>query len=196
MSSNAGDFRQRYRGTYGYFIGKSGKRTLVQIAQVDLDSRSVRFLDRNDQDYTLYVDAEDNVGFEFLPPRPAWHNTSMGAVLVRRTPARQYQRGICNNNTSIMRADGGNLGVSFKVLHSIFDAQIEVAKAAEGRSFALTPQIAVDWDKSQIKVLDQVIGKAERSENGVMTITLQDSCLFRQEVQDGFNRAKMEAVIK
>lgn len=191
MSSNAGDFRQRYRGTYGFFI-TAAKRTLVMLSDVSTENRSVHFSDSRGVTYQLNVDADDDIGFEFIPPRSAWHNTSKGPMLVGRVAARQYQRGICQANTSIRDIHGRNMGVSFETLAPIFDGrEITPAKASEKGMFAINPHFAVATDIGGVFLYNQRIGAVEKKDDHFI-VKLEKDSMFAVELGDAFRRASIK----
>jgi hypothetical protein len=196
MSTNAGDFRQRYRGTYGFYTN-NGKRTLVQLVDVSAERGVVLFADEKGQQYKLNVDHDDTIGFSFLPPRSAWHQTVTGPYFVRRVAARQFQRGICEANTAIRRTGGRAVHVGFEALSDIFEKQITPKEAvvAKGDAIAVSPQFAVDTGLKKIWCFDQQIGKATKKDDHY-SVELTDPEMFGVEVVDAFKRAGIEATIK
>ena len=196
MSKNAGDFKQRYRGTYGFYH-RGDQKTLVRIENIDLDRRNVIFIDRDENDFTLAMNHDDDIGFSFLAPRAQWYNTSLGACLVARVPQKQYRRGICEGITVITGPNGCKLGVSFNTLHAIFVAPMTLDQAKEQlTSFAIAPQFLLDMAAKRIKCNNFVIGTAGKDSQGVYHIKLDDTDLFRQEVTDAFRRANLEVKFK
>lgn len=195
LSTNVGDFRQRYRGTYGFFI-KDKVRQLVQLTDVSQDRRQVSFENKDGTAFLLNVDAEDGIGFEFLPPKSAWHNTVKGPMLVSRVAARQYQRGICSANTSIRQPGGRNIGVSFASLGPIFDGkEITVAAASRGESFALSPHFAVACDHGALYLFNQNIGTVAKKDDHFV-VGLEKESMFMTEIQDAFRRANLKVEYK
>lgn len=193
MSSNAGDFRQRYHGTYGFY-SRAGKRVLVKLYNVDTENLRVTFINKDNTPFVIQADAsESEVGFEFLTPKAAWHNTPMGPLLVRRIAQRQYSRGLCESNTGITDATGVGKVVAFDTLGAIFDTTVTVAEASKGRSFALNEFFCVADER--LWLLGQSVGKIERSGMD-FSVTMDDKSLFGQEAQDAFSRAKIEATIQ
>ena len=121
------NFRQRYQGTFGFFR-KGEKKILVQLNSITTgDSRAlVDFSDRNGIKYKLYSDSDDaSVGFEFIPPKCQYHDTTEGTFLVKRIAAKQYLRGICDRNTSIRTVNGNARTVGFDILHAIYDNGVD-----------------------------------------------------------------------
>lgn len=192
MATNAGDFRQRYEGTYGWYIAKD-KRVLVSILAVG--EGVLQFIDRNSIKYTLNRDSTEDIGFSFLAPKMQWHNTKdFGPVLVQRIPQKQYRRGICSNNTRITNKDGVNLGVNFHTLAAVFENISPVSEASKKLSFALSPQFMVDTDKGVLKCYASRIGQVTKSKD--LFVTELSIKHLSQEVGDSFRRANLEVVLK
>lgn len=206
-SADAGDFRQRYQGTFGYFTYK-GKRTLTRLDRINSDGRSsyVEFSDREGLKYLLHPDAEDdNTGFEFLPPKSSYYNTTDGVpLLVGRVPARQYLRGICDKNTSVTDLNSNVYGVDFDTLVKLFETNIAKPVDAlslglisknEARGVAISPQFAVGFATGVLKCFSQPIGMADY-DNGVFKVKLDSMELWGQEIKDAFARANLKVEFK
>jgi hypothetical protein len=200
-SVDAGDFRQRYQGTYGYFVNE-GRRTLTRLDKIHADGRAstVEFVDRDGLSYLLKPDTDkEGRGFEFLPPKSAFFNTEEGEpLLVSRVPARQYLRGICDRNTTVTTILDKALAVDFKTLIRIFETKITPKEAltkalagkGEHRGVALSPQIAVGLASQQMRVFNHSIGNAGwDSKRELFRVKVDDPDLWRQEVVDAFKRA-------
>jgi len=190
-----GDFKQRYLGTYGFFK-EGNKRVLVQIKAIDRNQ--VTFIDRNKIVYYLNADRDSDIGFEFIPPKTSWYNVGGGdCLLVRRIPARQYLRGICDRNTQIIGCITGGKPVDFAALIAIFESTISVQKAAEQAvksksAFAVSPQFAVDLSTNKFLCFETSIGQATYSIEGKFKIDLDCPEMWSTEVRDVFNRNNLE----
>jgi len=207
-SKDSNDFRQRYQGTFGYFIGK-GKRTLTRLDNIVCDGRNsyVEFSDRDGVNYLLKPDSEDQgMGFEFIPPKAAYFNTKIGNPrLVKRIPARQYQRGICDRNTSIQDMKSLPFPVSFDSLIPLFEEKIGVREALQvalkskhgARGVALSNQFAICFGNNVLRCLDQAIGFATYDvATETFQVELDSKELWQQELTDVFKRNGMKVVIK
>lgn len=195
LSTNAGDFRQRYLNTYGFY-SRGGKRKLVQLSDINIDRHTLRFIDVNGADFSLNADAEEDVGFEFLFPTPCWHNTAKGPMLVRRIAQRQYQRGISDSNTEITLASQAAMmrtPVTFAVLQAIFENPITVKEAAKAGNYAVSDQFMVGT--TRMWVYNQAIGDITRVA-GTTSVKLHDPTMFVTEVTDAFRRAGIEAKVE
>ena len=203
--ADANDFRQRYQGTYGFFL-KGGKRILVSLDSITTeDVKQVNFSDKDGVKYRLRADSEDDsVGFEFIPPRNSYHNTTQGTFLLRRTPSRQYSRGVCDRNTVICTAGGHQVSVNFEYLSLLFGEVLSprsiIEKIKEGqwpyeRSVALSSQFAVHLDHNTVYCLGLGIGTASLDE-GTIKVKLTDPDLWQTELRDCFNRTQIQGTVE
>ena len=207
-SRDAGDFRQRYLGTYGYFR-RNGQQSLVRLDRINTDGshKSVEFVDCDGLRSELYPDSDDETtGFSFLPPRIAYHNTSNGAYLLRRVAQRQYLRGISDQNMRITTVFGQAIPVDFQILRDLFDNPItaqeavtrvrKIQKGGGERSFALSAQFAINLDTNNLYCFGQRIGAATMSDTEALSISLDDYGLWITELRDAIRRAGLIGDIK
>lgn len=204
-SINARDYHQRYEGTYGFFTSDSNVRTLVKLNRVvsDADDRPfIDFVDALGANYRLLADADR--GFEFIPPKSSWYNTSNGAVFVQRIAQRQWTRGVSRRNTQIylLTEDGLTaVPVDFPYLTEIYakETPVEFQKLkATGKSFALSSQIAVHLPTNQLLILGQPSGKVSLdTSNGtdVFHVSLSSPELWQTEINDVFKRNNLTVKI-
>jgi hypothetical protein len=96
-SLNREDFRQRYRGSFGFLHTETQDRRLVYIQEV-ANNQVVFKTSSRGMDY--YANCDAGVVFEFLPVQRSWYNLGDKPGLLFRVPARQYCRGISKSNTS------------------------------------------------------------------------------------------------
>lgn len=198
-SQDAGNFRQRYLNTYGFFRHEDRKKLLVKLNRID---NTVGFVDKDGIGYTLNPDSPSNIGFEFLPPKAGWHNADDGAWLVRRIPARQWSRGIGTANTQINTPSGQRCNVDFPILAQLYEKRVPVpealnrfnlAKPRDTGYVAISEQFALCVNKS-VFCFDSTIGTFEMK-YGIYRITLEDAELWRQEITDVFQRNQIEMEI-
>lgn len=129
LADNAGDFRQRYEGTYGYYTDKKkGTKLLTLLSMVDLNSspRRVHFEDCQGVKFYINADAEEDIGWSFLPPKSNFYNTKRGVFYVQRVAARQFQRGVTSRNTKIWQVTAEGFSekkVGFSTLLPIYEEQ-------------------------------------------------------------------------
>jgi len=100
--NNAEDFRARYEGTYG-FLKKTPESPAKLVHIQGVNRRTVSFVTCEGQEG--YVNADSGINFEFLPITRGWYELEDRAVFLTRVPARQWQRGISNKNTSAKTFD-------------------------------------------------------------------------------------------
>lgn len=209
-SSGASDFRQRYIGTFGFFRDGDMK-VLCRLTNIQAEGGTpfVEFKDHKGQEYMLRADSKvESRGFEFLPPKNVWCNTSLGIpLLVERVPARQYSRGICDRNTSIRDLSSTMYPVDFETLLKLYDDPITVTQAMEaflkvrkdkvGAGIAISPQFAVSEVYNRINCFNTKIGKCEYDEDKhSFAVILEDPDMWLTEVTDAFHRAGLEATVK
>lgn len=203
FSNTARDYHQRYEGTYGFFTSDSNVRKLVRLARVvtDDDRPFIDFVDDTGASYRLLADSDR--GFEFIPPKSAWYNTSGGAAYVQRMAQRQWTRGVSRRNTQIFSLNGGELRpvpVDFPYLTEIYavDTKTDVNTLRKsGLSFALTADIAVDPKTKVLYVLNQPIGQFTETKGDVniFNVKLEDKSLWQTEILDAFKRNNLKAEI-
>ena len=207
MSTDGRDFRQRYQGSYGFFRDNDKPPLLVKLVEVHHERDPfVRFVDKDDESYILNADAVSYRGFDFIPPRSAWKNTSRyGGVLAARLAQRQWSRGICDGNTSFSIPGQRALRVEFGILEALFVTEaptFEVAYAfmkeqqKEGTRVctALSTNFGLD-SKGNVFLFDTMIGSYQEK-SGLFTVRLTDDKLFSTEIRDAFKRNNKEVVIE
>lgn len=83
---------------------------------------------------------------EFILPKKGWFNTKHGATLLFRVPARQYRRGVCDDNTSILSLLGDSFNpqsVSVETLHDYIQKPKFGGFGMQLRSYAVSKRLAV-----------------------------------------------------
>lgn len=120
---------------------------------------------------------------EFILPRKGFFNADSHAYMLYRIPARQYKRGVCNDNTAIVKltADGSfnEQPLDIKLLTAYVEKQAYRGFASHGlSSYAVSRRIAVS--ASGMVFIDRVrVGSVDTSEK---TITLSQ-ILFQHEIE-------------
>ena len=112
-SAGSRDFRQRYLDVFGYFPTERGD-VLVRVNHVD-DAKTT-FVDAKGLSYTAYADK--GVVFRFIPITKRLFFYKKNLCLAHRKPARQYQRGITYNNTTMQTMFGDALTVDFDTIEA------------------------------------------------------------------------------
>lgn len=100
------DFNQRYHDSFGYVIRDDQSKVLVKITSVS--EKRVTFIDKAGIEYFGWADK--NLEFEFVPVQRKFVLFNKKAALFTRHPARQFTRGISENNTAFYTTNSsGNL---------------------------------------------------------------------------------------
>lgn len=110
------DFAQRYQETYGWLERDGKPSILVKLKSVREDKTI--FIDKNSFEYAALSDRGNF--FSFLPVSKGSYLYLNTIVVVQRIPARQWKRGICENNTSVRDLDGVYYDINFSLLETIF----------------------------------------------------------------------------
>lgn len=207
LSANSQDFRQRYQGTFGFFVG-DGQEELCQLHRIITDAtpQYVEFRSADGREFYIRADSKHDRGFRFIPPKAAWYNTKDGVpLLVGRIPARQFLRGLCDRNTSITDFNQETYPIDFTTLTKLFldkvsvsDALVQMDKVMcqkRGAGIAISPQFCVSPAFSRIKCFNATIGKCDYKD-GTFAVSLEDPDTWLTEVTDAFRRAKLEATVK
>jgi hypothetical protein len=203
-SANAADFRQRYQGTFGFYRNDHEKKEPL-LCQLKFIEDKVAFTDKRGIEYSLNPDVPENIGFQFLPPKAGYFNTSTGAMLVTRTAARQFQRGISDRNTAIYSLDQlrgfRSVGVTFATLEKVFYSKLSVEEAVAAFNSGKAPSVAFSsqfgTDGNNVYVLATVCGKVIDKSPELWKIKLDDPDLFKTEINDALKAfQKVEFVVK
>lgn len=205
-AAGASDFRQRYLNTYGYFTAR-GKKSLVKLSKIDVEAREryVEFVDRDNDIFKVVADAQEaDIGFHFLPPKSSWYNRANGIpILIQRVATKQYLRGICDRNTTVLDIRGKAYPVDFTTLISIFEDKVTPKEMVDhalkspdaARGIAISPQFVVGIATESIKVFNHTIGNSIYKD-GKFVVTLLDKATWGTEVVDAFKRANITLELK
>lgn len=119
-ANSVSDFRQRFEGTYGYYVNpKNDENILVRLDRVREDR--VSFVDRHGISY--YALADQGVVFKFIPVAKKLFVYNTRLTCAFRRPQRQYKRGVCSQNTIFMDVlNGSEVQVSFGALEEYSNA--------------------------------------------------------------------------
>lgn len=190
LSQGARDFRQRYEGTYGFFRDDEHKRMLAQLVRIT-DTQCI-FHDSRGVEYRLNADADGDKGFEFIPPKSGYFNTDIGAMYVQRNAARQFQRGVSGNNTSVYLLSKGSLiprEISFPVMVFLFEKAREPRDSLDAflmkKIPSWSPSSPFCFDANNVWVFAERIGTWSMKDT-VFNVNLNDKTLYRTEIADAF----------
>lgn len=174
------DFQQRYKDTYGWYITDKGNKVFVKLSEVG--TTALKFVDAKENVYTALADKGNR--FEFIPlERGLFNSASEDAVVYcQRVPARQWRRGIHQQNTSLTKIGGAyNLEVNFKSLLDIMEAhanKVYVNQWKQGgrHTAAFNPMFGVV--NRALYNYNRIIGSLDKKR------IVLDNSLFLQEVMD------------
>jgi hypothetical protein len=187
-SENLDSFRQRYEGTFGFYTdGKNKKRLLVKLTEIT--AGRCNFQDAKGVSYHVNPDHPEEVGFEFLPPKSQWYNTSKGAMFTQRLASRQFQRGVTGKTLEIHLLGKGQLWstrVGFDTLSEIYEKALSPKDALPNldreMSVAISGQFAFD-NTGSVLLLREQIGDWKR-DGRRFTIKLAEPSMWRTEITD------------
>ncbi len=189
-SQNSGDFRQRYRGTYGLFAVENKPKILVRL--IEVDNERVTFEDARGGSY--HVNADSGIPFEFFAVERQLFNTVDGILYSRRKPARQWSRGVSSANTTITNLNiGRDVSVNFKNIEGLFNSAqnynpfVESLLKGNSQWAAFNKRFAAL--NGSLMMFDQKIGTFE---GNVATV----DPLYTQEFSDMVKRNKWEITVK
>jgi len=195
-SENSRDFRQRYNGTFALFTKGDGRKITVRIDNVT--ENAVQFSDIKKNTYT--ANSDTGVEFEFFPLNRRLTDYKNNVIYSSRQPARQWRRGICEDNTNIINLDKLRK-VSFdgELIDRLFNSEIDYENIhtrflkEDRMSFLLSNKFAIirRSDMSEFYLYNHMIGELRGT-------TIKCNPIFIQEVKDAlvarnFNQYKVEA---
>lgn len=133
---NAGDIQRYYRGTY-IKLKETGD-VLYYIRGVD--SQRVTGQDQDGNEFELWLDDDFPYEVDYILPNKSVFQHGKNALMLQRTPAKQYQRGISEGNTIVqhLTASGSwcSMNFGFEVLKSFVSKQ---------KYFSVTEAVANTW---------------------------------------------------
>ena len=192
--SNRDDIRRYFRGTFLKF--QEFGDTLFYIE--DVTNGTVVGKDDQDNDFVLYLDDARPYEVNFVLPHKAVYQHGRGCTLISRIPARQYRRGICVDNTQIMRLSDKQLyDVNFANLTAFVQKPVyhSLKKAIHGKnsliSVAVTPRFFFEKRTSQLYLLQTAVATYDRERKEFTCISL-----FKEELNDLIAQDPWEVTVK
>lgn len=147
-SHNYEDISRYYRNTYVKF--KETGDTLFYIRDVRPDM--VRGTDEEGTEFELYLNEDNPYEVDYVLPNKSYFQYAKRACMLQRIPAKQYRRGICNENvriSSLTKTGGvGNIEVGFESLKAFVSKQAfpsistVLLQKSKPISVALSPRFA------------------------------------------------------
>lgn len=199
LSGNIDNFRQRYEGTYGFFRDEKKKRTLVRLESIG--GARCNFVDARGMDYHIMADTQDDMGFEFIPPKSQWYNAKGGAMFTQRLAQRQYSRGVSDRNLTIALLRSERLypvEVNFNSLSQIYEHPVPTPEALrefqekKRHSLALSGQFAVCGGR--VYVFTEMVGDFKLDGKHI-SMKLREPDLWRTELTDACKSLQLTAEI-
>jgi hypothetical protein len=114
IPQNVSDIERYYRNTYVKFSGFGDRLFFIQ----QVNEQEITGINDDDGEFVLFVNKTDPFSLDYVLPSKAIFQVDKEVCLLERIPARQYKRGLCNDNTQITRIGhkGGRINLSFDVL--------------------------------------------------------------------------------
>ena len=123
IPENREDIIGYYKGTYVKF--KEFGDQIFQISQVD--SMSVKGTHESGEQFILWMNEETPYEMEYILPHKSFFQYGGDAVQLQRIPAKQYNRGLCGQNTQLSFLSSGgslkHLELNFEVLKAFVAKQ-------------------------------------------------------------------------
>lgn len=177
------DFRQRYSGSFGYYtVPATQKRLLVQVNTVD--ESVAQFHDAKDAIYTARSD--EGVEFEFIPIQKTLFVLENQLMYIRRKPARQWSRGVNNNNTQLTCVPTQrDRKLTFPAVVQAFatdfpDGYTSVTKLEKGEANAVVLSRMFGVQDSVLYLYDAIVGAWAADTKEIIV----EEPMFKQEVTD------------
>lgn len=183
--SNREDINKYYRHSFLKF--KETGDLLYYIQSVD--TNAVTGTTEDGRDFKLYLAEEEPYEVNYILPHKSFFQFGAHACMLQRVPAKQYHRGITQENTSITYRDtdgtSGKLPLGFEVLGAFtkkqkFFSLSEAVKATDIISAVLAPRMM--YMKNNKQVFIDFIPVA-RVAGATKTITMLNP-IFTEEIQD------------
>lgn len=166
--SNFEDIHRYYRQTYVKFPERGDELFYIR----SVDRYKLTGTHESGDEFELYYSEEKPYNVEFVIPHKSFFQYKTRAYLLQRIPAKQYNRGICDNNTAInsLNKQGGlaNHAIGFELLKAYvakpdfptFDKAVttkgsKIHSIALSRRFAYVPECKMIFlDHQPIAVVD------------------------------------------
>lgn len=195
-SANYEDIHRYYRCTYVKFKEMGDRLFYIR----DVGAHLVRGTDEDGTEFELYLNHEHPYEVDYVLPHKSYFQLAKRACMLQRVPAKQYRRGVCNENTRLTAiGKTGNLvnvEIGFDALKAFVSKQafpsIKTILLMKNKplSVALSPRFAFVPETGQI-LADQLSVAIVDKKAGVVTINRE---IFRPEVLKFVNDLNMEIV--
>ena len=170
IPENADDISRYYRNTFVKF--RETGETLFYIQNVNCDKVTGTAADGTP--FELLLDQAHPYEVDYLLPRKSFFQYGVHACLLQRIPAKQYQRGVSESNTTITRlaTNKETLSFGFELLTSFVGKQafpklLSVIGDKSKVSVALSPRLAYISASRQIYADLTKIGQVKMKERTI-----------------------------
>lgn len=162
MQSNRDDIQRYYRNTYVKFKETGDELFLLK----DVFDTMVVGKNKNGDILELHLSDEHPFDVSYVLPKKSFFQNGKHALLLFRIPAKQFQRGIADNNTCIIAFDNTHpspqqIGISFELLETYVNKPkfygLDEAIASNNVSSVLSPRMAYHRESSSILVDTHVV---------------------------------------
>lgn len=139
--STAADIQKYFRNSYVKFTELGDK--LLYVHKVDNDE--VFCLDKNDDVFVVELREDEPYEMSYTLPHRGLFLYNGGLYQLRRVPARQWRRGICNDNTVIQNMlTGKNHPISFDILEAFTEKPVyQQLSSWKGENLLLSQRFAI-----------------------------------------------------
>jgi len=188
-SGGARDFRQRYLGVYGYYPLPSGEKILVYLSTIT--ERETKFVDAAGVEYTAKVD--QGVFFQFVPIEKRLFTMDNTLILAERRPARQYSRGMSDNNTAFLDVGYSDpINVNARSITAYTNPVYVTKLNADAAVQLLSPMFGIRYHL--VYLYNRDIGVIIYNKDKPPTIKVRDD-MFYQELVDVVRERKIEVEV-
>jgi hypothetical protein len=133
-SSNWEDIRRYFSDTYVKFKEYGDRLFFIQ----HVDPSVISGYDEDEVRFDLYLSDSKPYTLDYILPSKATFQYKNQAYMLHRIPARQYRRGLCQDNTNIIRLhDGQKMPIDFDILKAFVNKPVystlgQALKATKG----------------------------------------------------------------
>lgn len=144
-SSSAGDIEKYFRNTYTKFKDFGDKLFYIQ----KVNGEKVSGLDEDQEEFDLLLADDYPYEVDYVLPNRAVFQYKSSCFLLQRIPARQYKRGLCNDNVQIVETSSGEKRpLDFDVLKAFVTKQKyftfteAISKKGKCKAYALNSRMS------------------------------------------------------
>ncbi len=174
---NIEDAKRYYDKTYVKFREQGDILYYINTIRQTEDKGEIYFKDKDNKEGILYVSKEYPYNIDFILPHKSMYQLGKYCYCLSRTPAKQFHRGISQNNCSIKALSGGDgwqtMGLDFKILEGFVNKptfkSLQDAVVSKNVSEALSPRFAYNLYNHTLWCDWKSIGKIDKK-LGLITV--------------------------